>query len=55
MSRPIIDFGVALRWIVTAMLIIVAKHIPTFCWVSLIISSVFCEIYWYLWQREKAR
>lgn len=54
MAIRIIDRIVIWRWILTALLISI------FAWDNLamlrgclIISSIFCELYWYLWQSGK--
>jgi len=54
--NKIIDIAVIVRWVVTVGLLyfasIVAGKYPKFIIILAIISSIFCEIYGYLWQRE---
>lgn len=51
MGKPIITFGVLIRWILTALLVVIIAELPK--WVitwTFATACVFLELYWYFWQ-----
>ena len=50
----ILDEAVMLRWLLTVAFILVGMVYHKWCVIMLIIVSIFCEVYWYLWQKEKS-
>lgn len=53
--REIINWIVVLRWIITVILIFGLQGHTKYQTLALITASIFCEIYCYLWQYEKAK
>jgi len=49
----IITPAVIIRWLLTGCLIFIALFYKPFLIVIAIVASIFCEVYWYLWQRER--
>lgn len=56
MSKPLISIRVLIRWILTLVLILAINQIGKDWLIYIcIIASIFCELYWYLWQTEKVK
>ena len=54
----IITSSVLARWILTIFLLGLSVHFanngfPEFIIVMAVVASIFCELYWYLWQKER--
>lgn len=54
-NNSIVTEAVIIRWMLTLILLFVALHYRPLLVAVAFIAAFFCELYWYLWQKDKIK